>query len=239
MGLIVGVNAYMDENCLPTCLGSIRSTLPEAKIVVIDGAYASWIKAVKVEAALYFERGHTQIANDLLRFDTPISTDKTKEICRNYNVETYINPPQKCCGQYIPWESEAKKRNEFFKYSKPGDYWYMVDSDEGVQGHPEELKEACYSVMLQRDDDIAPYQVMRIWRHPESNDIKMEGSHHALWIDGKLHKNQEQPVIPGTRLYHFWSKRAEDDRVRHIAKGAYYRLGLAPEESDFRAIHGI
>lgn len=239
MTLWAGVNCYMDENCLPTCLGSIRSTLPEAKIVAIDGAYAAWIKAIKFETALTFQRGHHQLGNDLLRFDTPISTDKTKEICRNYNVDVYLDPPQKCCGQYIPWESEAKKRNEFFKYSKPGDWWYMVDSDEGVQGHPDELTGDCYSVMLQRDDDIAPYPVMRMWRHPESNDIKIEGSHHALWINGKLYKNGEQKVITGTRLKHFWNKRAEDDRIRHMAKGAYYREGLVPEEAEFRAIHGI
>jgi hypothetical protein len=229
----------MDELCLPSCLGAIRSTLPEAKIIAIDGAYASWIKAIKMEAALNYDRGLTQLGDDLLRFDTPISTDKTKEICRNYGVEVYVDPPQKCCGQYMPWESEAKKRNEFFKHSKPGDWWYMVDSDEGVQGHPDELRGNCYSVMLQRDDDIAPYQVMRIWRHPESNNIKIEGSHHALWIDNVLYKNPEQTVIGGTKLRHFWNKRAENDRVRHMAKGAYYRAGLGPEEQDFRAIHGI
>lgn len=237
--LIVCVNVFLEELQLPTCLGSIRSTLPEAKIVVIDGAYESWIKSVKMEAALQFDRGLIQMGNGLLRFDTPISNDKTKEICQNYKVETYINPPQKCCGQYIPWKSEAVKRNEFFKYGKPGDYYFFVDADEGVQGHPDPLTEACYSVMLQRDDDIGPYGVQRIFRHPESNNIKIEGAHHAVWIDGKLMKNGENPTIGGCRLMHFWTKRAENDRIRHMAKGAYYRSGLAPEEAEFRAIHNI
>ncbi len=229
----------MDEQCLPTCLGSIRSTLPEAKIVAIDGAYASWIKAIKMESALNYERGKTQIADDLLRFDTPISTDKTKEICQNYKVETYINPRQKCCGQYVPWDSEAKKRNEFFKYGKPGDWYFFVDSDEAVQGHPDELTGECYSIMLQRDDNIGAYPVQRLFKHPESNDIKIEGAHHAVWINGKLMKNGESPTITGSRLHHFWAKRAENDQIRHMAKGAYYRTGLAPEEGEFRAIHGI
>lgn len=236
--LLVGINCYLEENLLPQCLTNIRSTLPEAEIVVIDGAYQSWVTAVKIEAAKHLEQGYHEIGIGLLKFINPISIDRTHEICQQFKVE-HLELPPKENGEYIPWPSEAKKRNEFFKYGNNGDVWYFIDADEGIQGHPAEVIDNAYNVMLQRDDNLPPYCVQRIFRHQPS--IRMEGAHHALWVGDKLYKRDdpERKTIAGTMLMHYYDKRNQLDRMRHLAKGAYYRNGLLPEEQYFRAVHNI
>jgi len=236
---IVGINCYMEENLLPQCLTSIRSTLPNAKIVVIDGAYESWIRTVKMEAAKNLDAGYHQVGMSLLRFINPESNDKTYQICKDFNVEILEQPPKDQSGNYIAWPSEAKKRNEFFKYGKDGEYWFFIDADEVLQGIPDDPVDDTYNIMLQRDDNLPPYPVQRIFKHRPT--IRMEGAHHALWVGDKLYKRDDpdRKIICNSRLYHYFDKRNQMDRVRHLAKGAYYREGLIPEESYFRALHNI
>lgn len=91
---VVGINLYQEEQNIGECIQAIRSNLPKARIVAIDGAYASWLNSVKMEAAKYIEHGMTTLGHDLLRFVTPISNDRTKELCQQFKVETYIDPPK-------------------------------------------------------------------------------------------------------------------------------------------------
>jgi len=49
---------------------------------------------VKIEAAKYIDQGFEVMGHDLLRFVTPISNDRTKEICQEFKVETYVDPPK-------------------------------------------------------------------------------------------------------------------------------------------------
>ena len=236
---IVGINCYMEQNLLPQCLTSIRSTLPTAKIVVIDGAYQAWVDAIKIGAALELERGHEQIGMGLLRFLNVASNDDTHDICKSFNVEHLELPHKNEAGDYIPWQTEAKKRNEFFKYGQDGDYWFFIDADEMLQGAPTEPVDNAYNVWLQRDDNLPPYVVQRIFKHQEG--IKMEGAHHALWVKDKLYKKDdpERPTIGNAKLFHCYDKRGKLDPIRALAKGYYYRDGLLPQEKEFRAIHQI
>jgi len=91
---VVGINLYQEEQNIGECLQGIRSNLPKARIVAIDGAYASWLASVKIEAAKYIDQGFEVMGHDLLRFVTPISNDRTKEICQEFKVETYVDPPK-------------------------------------------------------------------------------------------------------------------------------------------------
>lgn len=91
---VVGINLYQEEQNIGECLSAIRSNLPKARIVAIDGAYASWLNSVKIEAAKYIDQGLVTVGHDLLRFVSPISTDRTKEICQQFKVETYVDPPK-------------------------------------------------------------------------------------------------------------------------------------------------
>ena len=233
---VVGINLYQEEQNIGECLQAIRTYLPKARIVVIDGAYQSWLTSIKIEAAKLIEQGYETLGHDLLRFVSPVSTDRTKEICKEFKVEVYMDPPKNCCG-YIPWPSEAVKRNAFFSQASENDVWFFIDADEVLVGTPGEVVEDVYCVMLQRDDAVAPYPVQRIFRH--TKDIKIEGAHHAVWMHGKLQKRDDHNAISGCYLKHYYCRRNERDHTRHLAKGAYYRNGLGPEEEKFRRINEI
>lgn len=239
MQIYVCINCYMEENLLPGCLSSIRSTLPQAKLIVIDGAYQAWINAVKMGAAWNLEQGFTQIGNALLKFLDVESTDATHKICKEYNVEHLVLPNKDSEGKYVPWKSEAVKRNEFFRFGEVGDYFFVIDGDEVIQGVPDPFIEDAYNIMLQRDDNLPSYAVQRIFK--KTPDIKIEGAHHAVWQNGQLLKKDDpnRKIIGNTRLMHYYDKRNQMDRVRHIAKGFYYRDGLMPEENEFRGKHNI
>ncbi len=192
--LYVCVNAYQEEFLLPDCLRSIRECMPEAEIILIDGAYESWVTQVKIQAAVEFSEGHPGIAEDMLRLTSPISTDATIQIAKDFKVEHIVMPPTQCMcggkklnsgyyakGAYLPWESEAVKRNRFFGFGRDGDYYFIIDADERMRGKPTEMTENHYAVVLKRDDDIAPYGVHRIYKHRPG--INMHGAHMAVWAN--------------------------------------------------------
>lgn len=250
MTVFACLNVYSEEALLEDCIKSVRDSLPTAEIVLIDGAYESWISQVKLQAALELEGGRYQIGQSMLRFTTPMSPDNTLDIAKRMGVEHIVLPPKNESdkaiqtkagsyepGEHIPWESEWKKRAKFFTFGKDGDWYFILDADERVRGTPEPFVEDHYAVMLKRDDNIAPYIVHRLFRHRP--DLKMEGAHMAVWHGDKLLRKEEAPVLKGVQLEHKWNYRAANDRVRHMAKGAYYRGGLLPEENKFRMLHNI
>lgn len=236
---VIALNIYLEEQMLPDCLRCIRSTIPEARIIVIDGAYESWVKSVKMEAARNLEAGYHQVGMGLLNFINPESIDRSHEICKEFKVDVLELPPKDANGNYVPWKSEAVKRNEFFKYGKDGEYWLWIDADEMVQGHPEDPVDDVYNIMLKRDDPINPYQVQRVFKH--KNNLNIKGAHHGVHYGDTLIKKEDpdRKILNGITLYHLWCKRNELNRFRHMAKGSYYRNGLLPEEAEFRAINNI
>lgn len=108
----------------------------------------------------------------------------------------------------------------------------FIDADEVLIGSPAPIEKDCYCVMLHRDDNVTPYQVQRIFRH--TPDIKIEGAHHAVWMNGLLMRRDDHEPIGGCYLKHYFCRRNERDHSRHLAKGAYYRNGLLPEEEKVR-----
>ncbi len=272
------LNVYQEETLLPDCLRSIRTVLPQAKIILIDGAYASWVRHVRIEAAVEISQGNQGIGDDMLaRFTSSESTDRTIEIAKEFKVEHIVMPQTQCMcggkkfdygyyqkGAYLPWPSEWEKRGKFFEFGRDGDYYFIVDADERLHGTLPKLTEEHYNVMLQRDDDFAPYPVHRIYRHQPG--IRMDGAHMAVWVNklvkdpatgiekvtpvllrkepllDKDHKTVLEPGAPtisGVTLEHKFNERGTRDQIRHMAKGAYYRNGLSKEEEAFRAKHKI
>ncbi len=263
MTLYACLNVYQEEALLPDCLRSIRTVLPQAKIVLIDGAYASWVRHVRIEAAVELSLGNTGIGNDMLaRFVSAESTDRTIEIAKSFDVEHIVMPKTQCMcggkkfdygyyekGAYLPWPTEWEKRNRFFEFGKNGDYYFIVDGDERLRGTLPELKEDHYNVMLQRDDEMGAYPVQRVFKHQPG--IKMEGAHMAVWVDSpegprllrRLDRKDKQGnvieksgahLLQGITIDHLFNERGSTDQVRHMAKGAYYRHGLSKEEEGFR-----
>jgi hypothetical protein len=250
MKIFACLNVYCEEALLEDCIKSVRDVLPTSEIILIDGAYESWISQVKVQAAKELEGGNGRVGNSMLRFTSPVSCDATLDIAKRMGVEHIVMPPKNETGktiqnragtwepgEYMPWECEWKKRATFFTFGQDGDYYVIVDADERIRGTLPELKEDHYSIMLKRDDNVAAYVVHRVFKHRP--DLKMEGAHMAVWHGSKLLRKDEAPVLPGVTLDHRWNYRASNDRVRHMAKGAYYRNGLMPEEHQFRMVHDI
>lgn len=262
--LWVCLNVYQEETLLPDCLRSIRQNLPNGKIILIDGAYQSWVRHVRIQAAMEYAEGNETIAESMMRFTSAASTDRTVEIAREFGVEHIIMPSTQCMcggkkydfgyyekGEYLPWESEWQKRARFFEFGREGDYYFIVDADERVIGTPEPMTEEHYAVMLKRDDDVAPYRTHRVFRHQYG--IKMAGAHMAVWvprvvqdpqsktsrIQEVLLRRDEAPVLKNCSLLHLFNERGTRDQVRHMAKGAYYRNGLLKEEEAFRTQHGV
>lgn len=250
MTIFACLNVYNEEALLEDCIRSIRSSLPGCQIILIDGAYQSWITQVKVQAAFELSNRRREIGQSLLRFITPHSNDNTLEIARAAGVEHIVECPRNTSGaplqigsgtyapgEAMPWESEWKKRSQFFSFGVEGDWFFIVDADERLHGQPAPLVEDHYGVMLKRDDDIAPYPVHRVFKKVPG--LRMFGAHMAVWHDKKLLRKDSAPILGGCHLEHVWNKRAAIDRVRHMAKGAYYRGGLIPEEQEFRMINDI
>jgi len=258
------LNVYQEEHLLPDCLRSVRENLPEAEIILIDGAYESWILQVKVQAAMEYAEGHVELAESMLRFVSPISTDATIQIAKDFKVEHIVMPQTQCMcggkktptgyyekGAYLPWPSEWQKRARFFDFGRNGDYYFIVDADERLRGKPAPLVADHYAVVLKRDDDISPYPVHRVFKHRPG--IKMEGAHMAVWanelvqdpatkadvIKPVLMRKDEAPILQGCHFDHLFVGRYKADQVRTQAKGAYYRRGLSKEEEKFRAEHDI
>lgn len=241
--LVFALNLYNEEDMLEGCLQSIRKYYPDAKIVAVDGAYESFVRQVMKEINAKLTMGQTQVAKSLERFTVPQSTDRTLEILKDYGVETIIE-----CGA-APWPSEAAKRSQYFKGS-PGDYYFVLDGDERVIGSFDrsKLTEDAYTIMLKRDDNAAPYKVLRIFKHQDG--MRYEGAHHAMWVGDRLHTKKgifnrmndrigEVGNADGVLVEHLQNLRVKRDPVRNMAKGAYYQHLTSVEEAPFRAQYGL
>lgn len=244
------LNVYNEETLLEDCIKSIREVLPTSKIILLDGAYDSWIAQVKIASALELEYGRKDYGQSMGRFLTPYSNDRTIEIAKEMNVEYIINPPKNTTkdpirtgagswepGEYMPWECEWKKRATFLTFGEAGDWFFILDADERVRGNPEPFTQDHYAVMLKRDDEIAAYPVHRVFK--KTPNLRMAGAHMAFWEGDTLLKKDEAPILQGVTIEHIWNKRAKLDYARHAAKGAYYKGGLVKEEEQFRKIYGI
>lgn len=203
------LNVYQEQELLPDCLRSIRENLPEAEIILIDGAYESWLIQVKLQAAMEMDQGHPEIGAAMLRLTSPASTDDTIKIAKDFKVEHIVNPHTQCMcggkrrpsgyyekGAVLPWESEWQKRNEFFRFGRDGDYYFIIDADERLRGraHLADMIEDHYVVMLKRDDTTAPYPVHRIYKHRPG--IKMEGAHMAVWANEAVYDKGSYVIQP-------------------------------------------
>lgn len=231
------INAYNESVLLPGCLASVRQFLPKSEIILIDGAYASFCHNAKLEAAHNFEYGHTEIGNGLLRWTDPVSTDDTMDIARKSGVEHIVECGRDVSGNPVPWDNEWTKRSLFFQFGQDGDYFFIIDADERLQGTPVDFTEEHYAVWLKRDDNTGEYVVHRAFR--KQTGLHMFGAHMAVWVKDRLLKKDEAPRLGGCRLLHLYIERNNKDRIRMFAKGAYYRNGLSKEEAKFRETYGI
>lgn len=249
MNIFTCLNVYNEEDLLEDCIKSVREVLPTSKIILLDGAYDSWIAHVKMAAALELEYGRKDYGQSMGRFLTPYSNDNTIEIAKKMGVEYIINPPKNNTnepirtgagtwepGEYMPWECEWKKRANFFNFGELGDWFFILDADERVRGKLTTYSEDHYAVMLKRDDEIAPYPVHRFFK--KTANLKMEGAHMAVWHGDTLLRKDKAPILNGVWIEHVWNKRAKLDYARHAAKGAYYK-SLVKEEEKFRREYDI
>lgn len=237
--LWICLNVYAEEQLLPECLDSIKKAHPEAKIVAVDGAYDSWIREVKKLIAHQIEYNHDQVAEQLERFIVPISTDRTLEILKDYKVDVVIGPEiNPVTGEPTPWAHEYIKRSKYFVGTN-GDWYFVIDADERLVGKLDvgALSDDAYNIDLLRDDQMTPYPILRIFKHQDG--MEYRGAHHALWVGDKLYRKEYCVKVTGCSLYHRAVHRNEVDPIRHLAKGAYYRILTSNEEGAFRHQYGL
>lgn len=243
------LNIWNEEALLPGCLQSIRKYAPDAKIVAVEGAYKSFNNEVMKQIAFELSLGHRQLANGLMYFTKPESTDKTMEILKDYAVDTIIDCETDHEGKKLAWSSEFAKRSQYF-VGKPGDAYFVLDADERIVGNVQiaDVKEEAYNVMLRRDDGVMAYPVLRVFKHMDG--MKYEGAHHALWVGDRLFtktgirdrlntKIGDVNVLPNVIVEHLHTERGKKDPLRHVAKGAYYRNLTTCEEAGFRNQYGL
>ena len=87
--LICCLNVFREERLLPGCLESIRKALPTARIVAVDGPYASWVQAAKRQAATELENAHDVIAEQILGLTESKSTDGTHKILKSFGPQRF------------------------------------------------------------------------------------------------------------------------------------------------------
>lgn len=231
-------NVWNEEMMLPGCLESIRKYNPEAKIVAVDGAYKSLVDEVKKLIAQHYEKRYDEVARQFEPYTEAQSTDRTLEILKEFKADIVIECEKGSDGKALPWEKEYVKRSRYFVGS-PGDYYFVIDADERLQGRLEweKLTENGYNVVLKRDDETVPYEVLRIFKHHDG--IRYYGAHHALWIGETLYKKETCQAVPGVLLNHLSVYRTTKDPIRNRVKGAYYGVLCNVEEGAFRAQHGL
>lgn len=232
------LNVFQEEDLLPGCLESIRKTHPEAKIVAVDGAYHSLTHEVQKVVALHESKGMVELANQLLPYTKAESSDRTLEILREAKVDVLIRCAVGSDGNPLPWEHEYTKRSQYF-VGKPGDYYCVIDGDERIVGKLdlEKLEAPAYNLMIKRDENVAPYPILRIFRHQDK--MRYEGAHHALHVGDVLYRREMFETLECASLDHLQMTRVRRDPVRGIAKGAYYRFLTSVEEAPFRAQHAL
>lgn len=212
MALIAAINVYSDAWTLPRCIESIRRAAPQARVVVVDGAYAAFPHPA----------------------GQPESADGTLDIAERL-ADTVIRCPRDADGRPQPWPDEIVKRNAYL-VGQPGDFYLVVDADESVEGRvPVGLFAPAQDVLLQRDDGTPRYGLLRLFAHAPG--IRYEGAHNAIWIEHRLLNQWPRQVAAGFSLRHHYSERGRDvDRIAR--KGRYYDA-LAHAENGWRKTHAM
>lgn len=102
---------YNEEDKIAISLNSIVPYVD--KVIVVDGAWE------------YFD------------YKEPQSTDKTKEIVERICGDKliWVDCKKNSNNEYIPWETQVEKRNEYLKRVPIGSWMYILDSDVMVTGN--------------------------------------------------------------------------------------------------------
>ena len=237
------LNVFQEELMLQDCINSIRQSTPWAKIVAVDGSYLPFYQAARLLAASHFSGRHDAVAEEILRYASGPSTDKTLEILRDMKVDRIIE-----ASKGMPWPREHFKRSQYLQVGEPGDWIFVLDADERINGAgptPEVLEglgntDAC--IMLRRDDDppMAPYPVLRV--HKVTGEyFRYRKAHHHLWRGNRIVKKPdlENIIVPNLTVEHYWCHRARITPHRHSAKGAYYVRLLDQIEASARTLQGF
>ncbi len=232
------LNVWNEEQLLPECIDSIRKLAPpESMLVAVDGIYQSFAEEAHVLAAKSWAREMVPLGDEFERHITPgPSSDRTLEILKDYKVDRIITSGK-------PWVNEWTKRSEYLRYGEPGDWFFIIDADERLEGklpsvqEVEALGSPHYYVNLERDDGAGVYGVFRV--HKWARNMKYDHTHYALWIDGNLvnRREYEKVLLPGVVLKHRWLHRAQTTPIRHQIKGEYYRRLMERDEFPFRNTH--
>ena len=226
MRLVGAVNVYQDAAFLSECLAALRPQVD--RLIVVDGAYRDF--------PIYEEKDKPK---------TAASTDGTLFAARAV-ADLVIEAPG---GE--PWSDEIAKRNAYLQAGEPGDYLFVVDADEILEGLIDR------AALDSRDDwlielylvrphidashgeppprDGNPYGIHRAFRWRPG--IRYAGTHHAVHVgDALIHPDSLlRDRLPGVRLRHLSARRDPERRAR---KHAYYDR-LAPAERAFRAAHSL
>jgi len=237
------LNIFNEEIMLPECLQNIKSNMPHAKIVAVDGCYLPWYQEVRVLAASCFSKGHNAMGEEFMRFASGSSNDKTIQILKDFKIERIIEAPE---GK--PWPSEHTKRSQYLQVGKPGDWVFVLDADERINGQAPTVESLeaggslDYCVMLRRDDDPPsnPYPVLRVHKKTEEY-MRYRKAHHHMWRGDKIVRKAdvEHLLVPNMIVEHYWRKRSEMTPTRHRCKGQYYVRLLEQIEALPRAVQGF
>lgn len=228
------LNVFQEEQLLPQCLDSIKKACPDAFVVAVDGIYKSFAEEAHVLAGIAWSKGYMELGDEYERFNGEgPSNDKTLEILRDYKVDRIITAGK-------PWPNEWKKRSEYLRYGEPGDWLFVIDADEHIEGQLPSVQEleAINSphlyVNLERDDGAGVYGVFRV--HKWERNMIYDHTHFALWVNGKLvnRRDYEKTILPNIVLKHRWRHRAQISPMRAEVKSAFYRRLLDRDEKTFR-----
>lgn len=231
------LNVYNEEQLLPDCIDSIRRHAPDAMIVAVDGIYQSFAEEAHRLAGIAWAKGLVQLGDEYERLVSPgPSMDKTLEILQKYKVDRIITTGK-------PWVNEWAKRSEYLKYGEPGDWFFILDADERLEGTLpsvqalEDMGSPHYYVNLKRDDGDGVYGIFRI--HKWARNMMYDKTHYALFVDGQLvnRREYEKTVLPDLVIQHRWLHRAEITPIRHQIKGEFYRRLMERDEAEFRRVN--
>jgi glycosyltransferase involved in cell wall biosynthesis len=234
---IFALNVYQEEQLLPECLDSIKKACPEAFVVAVDGIYKSFAEEAHVLAGIAWSKGQMELGDEFERYNGDgASSDKTIEILRDYRVDRIITSGK-------PWANEWIKRSEYLRYGEPGDWLFVIDADERIEGtlpsvqEVERIGSPHLYVNLERDDGAGLYGVFRL--HRWERNMIYDQTHYALWINGKLvnRRDYENVLLPNVVLKHRWLHRAQITPLRAEVKGAFYRRLVDRDERIFRDQH--
>lgn len=184
-------------------------------LVVVDGAYRA------------FEQYN----------GTPESSDETLDVVHKL-ADVVIRCERTSLGSPVAWEDETIKRSKYLR-GEPGDYYFVVDADEVIEGTIDrEILATREDWLVEHSEDVRRHlkkDLHRLFAHRPG--VEYRGAHHAVHVGGALiHPSRDvKAVFPGLHLIHIKSQRTQERSER---KGRYYDW-LVPHEKAARAVLGL